>query len=276
MKKHIILLFLAAVICFSCKKETEFTYNAEDNIYLDYPNSDTLTYSFSTKPNIEKDTVWINVKISGTRENRDRKFAMSVVSKTSTAISGVHFEPLKEYYVMPKDSGTVRVPIILKNTDPALVEKSVNLAVKVDGGEDFNSNLPEAKRTKSIIFSNRLEQPSWWMYWGQLRNYSRTKHQLFLIVNGPVALADMSKPDAFMEIPRTLYYIENLRVFVTYPLTWVAQHADSGYEVKLRTDGSGDYDFYNTNAPTKKFHIKYFPAANEYVFLDENGNQIKM
>jgi hypothetical protein len=277
MKKNITLLLLATVLFFSCKKDTEYTYNADDNIYLDYPNLDGLTYSFSTKPSIETDTVWIPVKISGTRESRDRKFVMSVVDESSTAVRGFHYERLKSFYVMPKDSGSVRVPIIIKNIDTGLVTKSVALTLRVDAGEDFKGDLPTAKRTKTLTFSNRLEEPFWWKYWGQLREYNRTKHQLFIIVNGLVDLADMSKPaTAFYDIPRTLFYIENMRVFVTYPLNWVAQNPNSGYEVKLRTDGTGDYDFYNKNSPNKKFHIKYFASANEYVFLDEKGNQIKM
>lgn len=97
-----------------------------------------------------------------------------------------------------------------------------------------------------------------------------------MVVNGSAELVNPTKPNGYYEIPRTLYYIENMRVFVTYPLQWVAQNSTSGYEVKLRADGTGDYDFYHKDAPSKIFHLKYFASAKEYVFLDERGNQIKM
>jgi len=276
MKKYIIPIIVAITVFVGCKKATEFTYESEDNVYLDYPNSDTLTYSFSYKPSIDKDTVWIPVKISGNRVAKDRKFVMTVVDNLTSAVRDFHYEKLKDFYVMPKDSGVVKVPIILKNIDAGLVNNSVSLTLRVLGGEDFKGDLPASKRTKSIVFSNRLEEPSWWKYWGQFRGYGRVKHEFFLIVNGNVQLADMSKPNAFYDIPRTLYYIENVRLFVTYPFDWVKQNPTKGYELKLRTDGTGDYDFYNINAPAKKFHLKFFAQANEYVFIDEKGNQIKM
>lgn len=276
MKKYLIAIIIAATAFVGCKKDVEFTYASEDNVYLDYPNSDVLTYSFSYKPSIDKDTVWVPVKISGNRVAHDRKFVLSVVDSKTTAVADFHYEKLKSFYIMPKDSGVVKVPVILKNIDPELVNNSVSITLNVVGGEDFKGDLPSTQRTKTITFSNRLEEPSWWKYWGQLRAYGRVKHQLFIIVNGAVDLVDVTKPNAFYEIPRTLYYIENMRLFVTYPLEWVAQNPSRGYEVKLRTDGTGDYDFYNVNSPSKKFHLKYFAQANEYVFIDEKGNQIKM
>ncbi len=276
MKKYIIPIIVAIAVFVGCKKDAEYTYNSEDNVYLDYPNEDALTYSFSYKPSVDKDTVWIPVKISGNRVNKDRKFVMSVIDPSTSAVRDFHYEKLKDSYIMPKDSGMVRVPIILKNIDTGLAKKSVSLTLRVIGGEDFKGDLPSGKRTKTVTFSNRLEQPAWWKYWGQLRAYGRVKHELFIIVNGTIDLVDPTKPNAYYDIPRTLYYIENMRLFVTYPLDWVKQNPIRGYEVKLRTDGTGDYDFYNVNAPAKKFHLKFFPTANEYVFIDESGNQIKM
>ncbi|TCC87267.1 DUF4843 domain-containing protein [Pedobacter frigiditerrae] len=277
MKKYIILIIVAITVLIGCKKNAAFTYESDDNVYLDYPNLDTITYSFSYKPSIEQDTVWIPVKISGIRVAKDRKFVMSVVEGSSSAVRGFHYEKLKDFYIIPKDSGVVKVPVIVKNIDTGLVSNSVSLTLRVEGGQDFKGELPAAKRTKTLTFSNRLEEPYWWKYWGQFRGYGRVKHEFFLIVNGNVNLADMSKPStAFYDIPRTLYYIENVRLFVTYPFDWVKQNPTRGYELKLRTDNSGDYDFYNVNAPSKKFHLKYFKQADEYVFLDEKGNQIKM
>ncbi|WP_316784949.1 DUF4843 domain-containing protein [Pedobacter frigiditerrae] len=277
MKKYIIPIIVVITVFVGCKKDTEFTYQSEDNVYLNYPNSDTLTYSFSYRPSIDKDTVWVPVKIAGNRVAKDRKFVMSVVEGSTSAVRDFHYEKLKDFYIMPKDSGVVKVPIILKNIDTGLANNSVALTLRVVGGLDFKGDLPSAKRTKSIVFSNRLEEPTWWKYWGQLRGYGRVKHEFFLIVNGNVQLADMSSPStAFYDIPRTLYYIENMRLFVTYPFEWVKQNPTRGYELKLRTDGTGDYDFYNVNAASKKFRLKYFAQANEYVFIDEKGNQIRM
>ncbi len=279
MKKILFLLTLAAgAIATGCKKEPLATYEAPqgtDNIYI----SDTakLTYSFAYNPSLSSDTVWLPVRIAGERVSHERTFKISAVDSNSTAVSGVHYKPLESSYTMPADSGLIHIPIILLNTDTALAKKSVSLRLMVSGGDSFATNLPLKMRSKAITFSSRLEQPAWWMYWGQLGQYSRIKHQLFLISSGtrdliiPTPQAD---PNYYYYIPRTLYYINNVHEFVTDPFTWVQQNPDKGYVLTKRNDGTGDYDFYNESSPGLKFWLKFFPSVNRLIFIDENGNQI--
>lgn len=265
---------IACSVFLSCKKEDKFLYNAEiDNVYLDYENDEQLTYSFAYTPGLARDTIWVPVKISGTRSNRERQFKLAVVDSASTAKPDVHFEALKSFYVIPADSGVVKVPVVLLNAR-GLEVQTVRLTFEVSGGTDFDTKLPGKIRTKSLIFSNRLEMPSWWMFWmGELGAYSRVKHQLFLISSGT---RDLSPPSEFMEIPRSLFYISNTRSMLKFPFNWVDTHPELGYVLTKRTDGSGDYDLYQKDAPATKFHLKYFSAADAYVFLDEDGKQITM
>lgn len=274
MKRKLILLLVSCMIMQACKKEDKFLYDAEtDNIYLGYEDEDQLIYTFAYTPGLARDTIWIPVKISGKRVNHERRFALQVTDSASTAKSNTHYEALKPFYLMPADSGSVQVPVVLLNA-PGLESASVRLTFVVSGGEDFKTQLPAKLRTKSLLFSNRLEMPSWWMFWmGELGPYSRVKHQLFLISSGT---RDLLPPSEFMEIPRTLFYISNTRSMVKYPFNWVDTHPELGYVLTKRTDNSGDYDLYNKDAPATKFHLKYFSAADTYVFLDENGNQITM
>lgn len=276
MKRNIFFILLFCTAMFGCKKDKTQLYSSKDNIYLDYPVKDTLNYSFAFNPIQVQDTIWVPVIISGTRVNYDRHFQLSVVPDSTTAVQTVDYVPLRSSYIMPADSGVVHVPVIIKNTDTALVNKSVILTVRVSGGSDFGSLLDESIRTKKILFSNRLEQPDWWIYWqGELGNYSRTKHQLFLISSGTVDLVNFATvPDFYLQIPRDLFYISNFDAFLNDPFGWVAANPAKGYVLTARNDGSGDYDFYNVNAPTKKFHLQYFPQANKYVFIDENGQQV--
>ncbi|RYE39642.1 MAG: hypothetical protein EOP48_25520, partial [Sphingobacteriales bacterium] len=101
----------------------------------------------------------------------------------------------------------------------------------------------------------------------------RTTHRLFLISGGQ-DLAILSAPDGYMGIPRTLYYIDNAKIFVRDPFAWVARNPEQGYVLSKRTDGSQDYDFYHQDAPGIKIHVKFFPQVNGYFFMNENGNQI--
>ncbi|SEO95176.1 protein of unknown function [Mucilaginibacter gossypiicola] len=281
MKRNIFYVLLVVAAFVGCKKDQLLTYGSRDNIYLNYKNKDgsqdtsVLTYSFAYNPTLAQDTVWVPVIISGQRSKSERKFALSIVDTSTTAKTGLHYEALKSSYTMPADSGTVKVPVIIKNNDPELANKSVMLTIQVSGGPDFNSLLPAMLRTKSILYSARLEQPAWWIYWmGNLGPYSRIKHQLFLISSGTIDLVDMSKPNAYLQIPRTLYYLDNMKTFVNDPFAWVARYPEKGYVLTKRTDGSKDYDFYNSSAPDKKFYLRYYALADRYFFVDENGQQI--
>lgn len=281
MKRNIFCVLVVVAALSGCKKDQLLTYGSSDNIYLNYKDKDgnqdtsVLTYSFAYNPTLARDTIWVPVIISGQRSKTERKFTLTVVDTATTAKAGLHYEAFKPSYTMPADSGTIKVPVIIKNSDPELANKSVMLTILVSGGPDFNSSLPVALRERSIRYSSRLEQPSWWIYWmGNLGAYSRIKHQLFLISSGTTDLVDMSKPNAFLQIPRTLYYIDNVRTFINDPFAWVARYPEKGYVLAKRTDGSKDYDFYNSASPDKKFYLKYYQLADKYFFVDENGQQV--
>ncbi|WP_291906929.1 DUF4843 domain-containing protein [Chitinophaga sp. CB10] len=274
--KRLSVIAVLACLLYSCTKEEIGPYDlSRDNIYLNYKNTDSLVYSFAYHPDLERDTIWLPVIISGKVADHDREFVVTAVDRASSAVRGLHYEPLKSTYTMPADSGTISIPIVLLNVDTALINKSVDLTLEVSGGKDFASDLPGRIRSKRILFSSRLEEPAWWMYWGQLGRYSRVKHQLFLISSGTTDLViPNSYPDWYLEIPRTLYYIANTSYLLNYPFEWVNEHPESGYVLEKRNDNTGDYDFYSKSAPTKRFRLQYFPTANKYVFIDENGGQV--
>lgn len=291
MKKNILFMLLVATVMLGCKKEGLTTYKSPDgtdNIYLAYlqninnlstdnQKTDTVVYTFAYTPALARDTIWVPVQISGNRVSHPRSFVLKADASLSTAVSALHYEPLKASYTMPADSGLVHIPIVLLNTDTALANKSVRLTLEVSGGTDFSSNLPFYLRSVYIDFSNRLEEPAWWPYWGQLGTYSRVKHQLFLISSGTRDLVELNPqvdPDYYYYIPRCLYYINNMHEFLIDPFTWVQQNPGAGYTLTKRTDGTGDYDFYNVASPTKKYWLKYFASVDKYIFIDEYGNQI--
>lgn len=281
MKRNIYIIILCFLFALGCKKQALEQFSSQDNIYLRYLDKDgnqdttTISYSFAYSPGLAQDTIWVPVIISGKRVANDRQFVLSVVDSSTTAVKDLHYQALKSSYTLPADSGKISIPIILKNTDAALAEKSVTLAFRITSGGDFKADLPVALRSKKVIFSSRLEKPTWWIYWqSSLGEYGRIKHQLFLISSGTIDLVDQSKPDAFLQIPRSLYYIDNTKNFLRDPFTWVARNPASGYVLTRRADVPADYDFYNSATPTKRFYLKYFPQVNGYFFLDESGKQI--
>jgi hypothetical protein len=276
MKRYLFFILSVSSVLFSCKKDKELLYNSQDNIYFNYSAKDTLNYSFAFNPAQAQDTLWIPVIISGTRTNYARSFQVSVLADSTTAVPTLDYVPLQSSYTLPADSGQVHIPVIIKNIDTTLNSKSVLLTIRISGGKDFGSSLYEGIRTKEIVFSNQLEEPVWWPDWaGELGNYSRVKHQLFLISSGTTDLVVVSgNPTAYLDIPRALYYISNFKAFLADPFGWVSQNPAKGYVLTSTNDGTGDYYFYNTSAPTKKILLQYFAQANTYVFIDENGQQV--
>lgn len=281
MKKKIIYFLLLSIMLGACKKNEMMPYLSADNVYLNYLDKDknhdttTISYSFAYNPALAQDTLWVPVIVTGPKVSHSRQFVLTEVDSLTTAVKGTHYEALKASYTLPADSGTFKIPVILKNTDEALAIKSVTLGLRTVAGGDFAANLPLPLRTKKIIFSSRLERPDWWGYWeSQLGDYGRIKHQLFLIASGTVDLVDMSKPDSYLQIPRTLYYIDNFRNFLKDPATWIARNPDKGYVLAKKTDGSNVYEFYAEAAPTKRFTLSYFAQVNGYFFIDESGKQI--
>ncbi|RZK99324.1 MAG: DUF4843 domain-containing protein, partial [Pedobacter sp.] len=139
MKRYMPYVFLLALFTMACKKNDVYQYNSEtDNIYLLYQdqngNKDTTTisYSFATSPGLSQDTIWVPVSIAGKRVSRDRQFVVAVVDSLTSATPDLHYEALKPFYIMPADSGKIKVPLIIKNQDPELSNKSVKVTLRVE------------------------------------------------------------------------------------------------------------------------------------------------
>jgi len=263
------------VMC-SCKKAEELQYAAEDNVYFDLiePQTsirvDSIVYSFALFPEKAADTVYLPVKLSGNRAAVDRTFRISVVDSATTATEGLHYQPMKDSYSLPAGAGSVQVPVVLYNTDTALMNKTVRIKFLLEGTADLQADYKHWD-TVRVIFSNRLEKPVWWDTWiGELGPYSRVKHELFIRTSGTTELPPTTS-DA-TTTPRVLYYTRRFRSFLNDPLLWVQDYPGEGYTVEPA--GSNAYYFYSITNPQKKYRMELNPADNKYYFTDENGNRI--
>ena len=273
MKNWIIYLsILITAGIASCSKNSDFLYDSQDSIYLNYPDTTSrkISYSFAYTPNIAEDTVWIPVKISGEIIPHDRSFKLAVVDSVTTAEPGAHFEPLQDSYTMPADSGTISVPVVIYNKDPALDSSTVTLGIALVPTADFKIAFPQLDYAR-LSFSNRLEQPAWWIYWmSSLGPYSRVKHQLFLIATGTNDMPDMSQPDAYLLVPEALYHISQYTALIGDPFGWVEKHP----EYALTENEDGSYSFYLVDTPQKIIILMKDEASGSFHFIDENGQII--
>jgi hypothetical protein len=275
----ILLVFLIVFGCFACEQDVVESYTAPDNIYFNFDDAETndrdsITYTFAYTPEMVSDTVFLPLAVSGKRVNYDRRFKLEILTEGTSAQPQLHFEPLQDIYILQADSGKMQVPVILYNTDPALQHTTVTLNLVTVATEDFGVALPKLNKAK-IVFSNRLEKPVWWNFWeDQLANYSRTKHEMYLVVVGNIDLiTNASDPEQNLQIPRNLYLIDKLRKFLADPVSWVETNT-RGYALTARADGN--YDFYNTENPSKTYLLQKNIADGRYYFMDENGQQVIM
>ncbi|WP_173002932.1 DUF4843 domain-containing protein [Chitinophaga sp. SYP-B3965] len=276
MKKLFIFGLFGAVCLSACKKAIELTYQSPDNVYFDFTDPkdekerpDSISYSFALFPDKSSDTILLPVRIAGMRKSVARKFKLTVIDSATTAVAGTHYKALEAEYTIPADSGAVKVPIIIYSTDAALTTKSVRMKFRLVASADF-AVTTIGFDTAKVIFSNRLEQPTWWNTWaGELGAYSRVKHELFIRTAGTIDLPLTQNGEV---IPKVLYHTRRFRSFLNDPIAWVAANPQEGYTVEAA--GGGNYNFYSIANPAKKYLLELNPADNRYYFKDENGNRI--
>ena len=276
MKKSYLFGVLCCMVFVACKKDETPLFDTTENVYFDFtPNdpsdkTDSLLYSFAYFPDKGEDTVYVPIRISGFRVAQERTFILETVDSTTTAKPGVHFKALEKEYVMKSDSGVCMVPLILYNKDTVLKSKTLTIGLTLKPSKDFG--VAFKLQNKGIVkFSNRLEKPNWWNTWaGELGDYSRVKHELFIRVSGATELG--TNLQDFNTIPKALYHTRRFKTFLLDPFKWVEQFATEGYVITKEADGF--YYFYSSRNPDNKYKLELNPDDGRYYFRDENGKRI--
>src|ERR1700761_9188384 len=110
--KKTLLLFLLAAGMIACKKSGPLLYNTNSlsSVYFDFIDStnmaDSITYTFAFTPGKTVDTIYIPVRISGVRMNKDRQFGMAAMDSATTAVVKTHYAPLRTTYTLPAGQGS--------------------------------------------------------------------------------------------------------------------------------------------------------------------------
>lgn len=266
-----IYILIFAIICLvSCKKAEEMRFDHSANVYFDIYNGDkdSIVRTFAYNPTRAQDTVWLPVRLSGIRTDAERKFSARVDTDSSTATPGVHYEALKAQYSILPNNGLGYIPLVIYNKDKELENRSVSILIKLTGTPDLGIENPYLIRAK-VVFSSKLEKPGWWDSW-PLPPYSRTKHELFILVTGQTSLTTDG-----LDAPKNLYYIGLLTTMLNNPFNWVTKNAAKGYVIEEVTAGNtNSYYFYNKSNPSKKTLLRKNMQNGKYYFIDENGNEV--
>lgn len=269
MKPYLIIL-LAMIALASCKKAEEMKFDHAANVYFDLQGGsrDSIVATFAYAPTIPQDTLWLPVRLSGIRTEAARTFTARIETDSSTAVPALHYEALKPSYTIPAGRGIGYIPLVLYNKDKELENRAVSVIIKLTGTTDLGIENPYLIRAK-IVFSAKLEKPDWWDVW-PLPPYSRTKHELFILVTGQTSMTTDG-----LDAPKNLYYVGLLSTMLNNPFNWVARNPLKKYVLEEVTPGNKDsYYFYNTNNPAKKTLLRKNTQNGKYYFIDENGNEV--
>jgi len=260
----------------SCQQEI-VRYNNQDNVYFDYGanGNDTLqVYTFCYTPERTEDTVYFSIKLSGERKPFDRQFNVEVDSHHTTAVVGLHYKPLDEFYLLRADSTLSIVPVIIYNKDLGLENAPVQLSLMLSPTRDLGTSF-SALDLSAVTISNRLEEPDWWNAWSDiLGDYSRVKHALYLIAVGKIDLIPDTNADTQGQIPYCLFILDKYRQFLNDPFTWQQLNAQQ-YVLTKHPDGNV-YDFYDVANPLKIYTLKLNDSDGKYYFIDENNAQVTL
>ena len=189
MKYIIAILSLCAVV--ACKKQETMYYEGGELIsfYIGRYESDSTSYTFAFHPTPKaKDTVFVNMRIQGTKQDRPRTIKVKAGEGT-TALMGTDF--LLPEIQIPANALTVKYPVVLLNTEK-IKKEALRIVLQVDaspdlqpGGEGREIGGTQAINSYKIWFSNKANKPA---YWGQIErdfgSFSVVRYQFMIKVMG--------------------------------------------------------------------------------------------
>lgn len=156
MKRYVILYSIAsaflAICLMGCVKEM-MDYEGSEGIYFAVNHGEPLRspsswpyqpYSpvdFSTIAEDEP-TIRIRVRITGPVKDYDRHFVVELNPDSTTAVSGVHYDPLPDGLYIPANAMEALIPIRVKKT-PDLQTEERTLGIRLVANEHFELAFPQ-------------------------------------------------------------------------------------------------------------------------------------
>ncbi|QHS59342.1 DUF4843 domain-containing protein [Chitinophaga agri] len=206
---YIAALLLLAIV--SCKKETIDFYSGESLLYFDnsinYGNQrntqriDTALFTFSLAPETVLDsTLNVRVSVMGRQADHDRRFAVKVIDSLTTAVAGVHYEPLQNEYIVPANKSVVYIPVRFHRTKE-MASEQYRLQLQIQPNQEFDTTLTQPRTKDSVVatatltlfIDDQIAKPARWLD-GYLGTFSRKKillicEQLQMTVNDFITIA---------------------------------------------------------------------------------------
>ena len=181
---RIIWILVSLLLLLACEENDRMAYVGKPGVYFEnYKNEDTIKYSFNMT-SFEKDTLLIDVKLMGVPLTKEQSFCLKI-DPTSTAKEGIHYVKLPERVTFPIGKGSMQLPLILCDEDPALDESSVFLGIHLAPSEDIEIGFP-GRAILNVSITNMLIKPEYWdkNFIDWFGEYSKVKHEKFIEMAG--------------------------------------------------------------------------------------------
>jgi hypothetical protein len=197
--KNIYRLIATAILYLlvsACGKEERLMYKEAPAIYFsrNVVMPDSVNYTFVVKPDsVLKDTVYLNIQISGLASDKDRTFNL-VIADSSTAVKGKHFDIGPT--VIKAGQYAIKFPVYLFRT-PDMKDKVFSIYFSMGSSADFAAGFSNSLKYQ-VRVTDKLLKPADWsdFFYGP---YSLTKHQFMVSRLGTTAIT-MGTGAQFSEI----------------------------------------------------------------------------
>jgi hypothetical protein len=208
-----LIIAIAGMLFTACKKDL-MTYDTDNYVQF---TGDSTVYTFLDKAaTLKQDTVPVRIALIGKLSDADREVSL-VVADSSTAVEGKDFTILGPV-LLEKDSAALSARVIVHRTaDLTTQSKTIWLGLKSSASLKkaiFKNNVKTAYK---IVFSDKIEKPSWWDSQFFSYKFSVTRMRFYIDVMGSTA-----SPATFAPSNGTVYTLYKLKVAT---LEYNATHA---------------------------------------------------
>lgn len=192
MKKIFYITIFFGWLTLACQENEMNDFASDGAVYFQLGSQwsntvDSVVYSFAGKE-MDRDTVKLQVNLMGAAADHDRAVRVVVDRERTTAKEGTHYDALQSAYTLPKGEYKMLIPIVLYGNDPALEERALSVALRLEASDDLQLGL--SKRTSAkVVFSKLYTKPVWWDmdFYGSILGddlfgpYSKVKHEYFML-----------------------------------------------------------------------------------------------
>lgn len=186
-----IFCLLALVGFFACSENERLVY--DDNMHDVYytivtETRDSIYVSLLTAEDVS--TATVEVSLLGNVLPEPRKFKVEVVKERTTAVEGLHYKALPEYYEFPAGEFKYKMPVEMLKGDPEITVNPVILTLRLADSEGLGVAYADRSEVRLII-ADMLKQPEGNGYYGDMTafknlfgDYSRKKHTMIIELTG--------------------------------------------------------------------------------------------